>query len=53
MFFVAFDATFSKHEITHSIRASVLVNIAIVATHISELSTRDVCADTVDASLGN
>ncbi|XP_062712124.1 uncharacterized protein LOC134289731 [Aedes albopictus] len=49
-------ATFSKHEMANSRvmpRAFVLVNNAIVATHISELTTRDVCAITIDVSVEN
>ncbi|XP_062715533.1 uncharacterized protein LOC134291599 [Aedes albopictus] len=49
-------ATFSKHEMANSRvmpRACVLVNNAIVATLISELTTRDVCAITIDVSVGN
>lgn len=49
-------ATFSKNEMANSRvmpRACVLVNNAIVATLISELTTRDVCAITIDVSVGN
>lgn len=49
-------ATFSKLEMANSRsmpRACVLVNKAIVATLISELTTRDVCAVTIDVSVGD
>src|SRR5450759_693870 len=49
-------ATFSKSGMTSSRvmpRACVLVNNAIVATLISELTIRDVCAVTIDVTVGN
>lgn len=49
-------ATFSKSGMTSSRvmpRACVLVNNAIVASLISEITTRDVCAVTIDVTVGD
>lgn len=49
-------ATFSKNGMDNSRimpRACVLVNSAIVATLISDLTTRDVCVVTIDVNVGS